>query len=72
MKTQTEYRSKALKHRVTMIVEFTKEIDILALDNKEAAEIAENRERKKVNSIFYKMGYSIGDVDIIDVKEING
>ena len=67
-KTTTDFKYKAEWYEVTMIQEFTRTVNILALDEEEAAEIAENRARLSKN--IARLGYSIGDVEVINAKEL--
>ena len=67
-KTSTEYKSKAIWFEVTMIQEFTRTVQILAVDKEEAGEIAENRARRA--RALARFGYSLGDVEVIDSTEL--
>ena len=65
--------SKTNKHlrdsyRVSMYVDFYKEMRVCAGSPEEAKELAEMRVRSRQTSL-YSSGYSLGDVEIIDVKE---
>ncbi len=65
--------SKTNKHlrdsyRVSMYVDFYKEMRVCAGSPEEAKELAEIRVRSRQTSL-YSSGYSLGDVEIIDVKE---
>ena len=67
-KTATEYKSKAGWFEVTMVQEFTRTVTVLAVDTEEAGEIAENRARRSRG--MTRLGYSLGDVDVIEAKEV--
>tara|TARA_R110000751_G_scaffold271059_1_gene370829 strand:- start:290 stop:535 length:246 start_codon:yes stop_codon:yes gene_type:complete len=67
-KTATEYKSKAVWFEVTMVQEFTRTVTVLAVDTEEAGEIAENRARRSRG--MTRLGYSLGDVDVIEAKEV--
>lgn len=67
--------SKTSKHlrdsfRVSMYVDFYKEMRVCAGSPEEAKELAEARVRSRQTSL-YSSGYSLGDVEIIAVKETN-
>tara|TARA_R100001377_G_scaffold35816_1_gene19821 strand:- start:328 stop:585 length:258 start_codon:yes stop_codon:yes gene_type:complete len=68
-KTTTDFKHKAEWYEVTMIQEFTRTVNILAIDEEEAAEIAESRAR--LSKSIARLGYSLGDVEVIDAKELN-
>ena len=52
------------KYKVGMMLEFYKEIEVLAADDEEAAQIAEARIRNRQKG-FIASGYSLGDIEII-------
>ena len=65
--------SKTNKHlrdsyRVSMYVDFYKEMRVCAGSPEEAKELAEIRVRSRQTSL-YSSGYSLGDVEIIGVEE---
>ena len=67
--------SKTNKHMrdsyiVSMYVDFYKEMRVCAGSPEEAKELAETRVRSRQTSL-YSSGYSLGDVEIIDVREID-
>jgi len=67
--------SKTNKHlrdsyRVSMYVDFYKEMRVCAGSPEEAKELAEIRVRSRQTSL-YSSGYSLGDVEIIGVEEID-
>ncbi len=67
--------SKTNKHlrdsyRVSMYLDFYKEMRVCAGSPEEAAQLAENRVRARQTSL-YSSGYSLGDVEIIKVEEKN-
>ena len=51
-----------------MAVEFFREVSIIAGSKEEAEVLAEKRLRRHQGSMIQK-GYSIGDVEIIEIKE---
>ena len=55
-------------YTVAMYVDFYKEMRVRAESPEEAAQLAENRVRARQTSL-YSSGYSLGDVEIIAVKE---
>jgi len=55
-------------YTVAMYVDFYKEMRVRAESPEEAAELAENRIRARQTSL-YSSGYSLGDVEVLDVKE---
>tara|TARA_R110000796_G_scaffold4943_2_gene18676 strand:- start:1352 stop:1621 length:270 start_codon:yes stop_codon:yes gene_type:complete len=67
-KTTTDFKDKAIWHEVTMVQEYTRTVQILAIDVTEANEIAKNRAR--VAKAIPRLGYSLGDVDIIETKHL--
>jgi|TARA_B100001063_G_C16560838_1_gene450881 hypothetical protein len=70
-KTMTQFHNgKTEKFRVGMVVEFYREIDVVAIDGEEAAEIAEARQRYK-QKVLADLGYIIGDVEILSTEKIN-
>jgi phosphoribosyl-ATP pyrophosphohydrolase len=67
--------SKTNKHlrdsyTVSMYVDFYKEMRVCAGSMEEAKELAEARVRSRQTSL-YSSGYSLGDVEIIGVEEID-
>lgn len=65
--------SKTNKHlrdsfKVSMFVDFYKEMRVCAGSMEEAKELAEARVRSRQTSL-YSSGYSLGDVEIIGVEE---
>jgi hypothetical protein len=68
-KTTTDFKEKASWHEVTMVQEYTRTIQVLAIDGEEAGEIAENRAR--LSKAIPRLGYSLGDVEIIEAKELS-
>lgn len=68
LKTSTAYKSKATNYEVTIIAEYTRVLNVVAVDEEEAKEIAENRTRAKT-AVMTRLGYSIGDVEAIDAQE---
>ena len=75
MTTKSRTISKTNKHlrdsfTVSMYVDFYKEMRVCAGSAEEAAQLAENRVRSRQTSL-YSSGYSLGDVEIIEVKETN-
>ena len=70
-KTMTQFPShRTQKFKVGMVVEFYREIDVVAIDEKEAAEIAEARQRYK-HKVLADLGYIIGDVEILSTEKID-
>lgn len=67
-KTTSDFRGRAKWYEVTMVEEYTRTVQILAIDVTEANEIAENRAR--VAKAIPRLGYSLGDVDIIETKHL--
>jgi len=67
-RTTTEYKDKATWHEVTMVQEFTRTVTVLAIDEQEASEIAENRSRRSRG--MARLGYSLGDIEVIESKEV--
>lgn len=65
-KTTSDFKHLAVWHEVTLVEEYTRTVKILALDEKEAGEIAENRAR--VSRSVPNLGYVLGDVEIIEAK----
>lgn len=55
-------------YTVAMYVDFYKEMRVRAESPEEAAQLAENRVRARQTSL-YSSGYSLGDVEIINVEE---
>lgn len=53
--------------RVSMIVEFAKTMKVSAYDQKEALELVDARLRNRQKAMT-AMGYSIGDIEILEVK----
>jgi len=74
-KTSTSYSKRRRKestadwYEVTMILEFTRTVQILADDKDEAGEIAENRARR--SRCVARLGYSLGDIEIIEAKPLS-
>ena len=68
LKTQTSRRAGAEIYEVTLVTEFSRVVNILASDEEEAAELAENRARSIVGGVLDRLGYNLGDVEIMDVK----
>ena len=68
LKTQTSRRAGAELYEVTLVTEFSRVVNILASDEEEAAELAENRARSRVGGVLDRLGYNLGDVEIMDVK----
>ena len=68
LKTTTGYKDKATWHEVTMVQEFTRTVVVLAIDEEEASEIAENRSRRSRGMV--RLGYSLGDIEVIEAKEV--
>ena len=67
-KTVTQFpRRKASRFKVGLVAEFYKEFDVIAIDAQEAAEIAENRQRRAYSSLKQR-GYVIGDIEVINVE----
>ena len=52
----------------SMYVDFYKEMRVRAESPEEAAELAENRIRARQTSL-YSSGYSLGDIEVLNVKE---
>ena len=67
-RTTTEYKDKATWYEVTMVQEFTRTVTVLAIDEQEAGEIAENRSRRSRG--MARLGYSLGDIEVIESKEV--
>jgi len=67
-RTTTEYKDKATWYEVTMVQEFTRTVTVLAIDEQEASEIAENRSRRSRG--MERLGYSLGDIEVIEAKEV--
>jgi hypothetical protein len=63
-----EYR-KGAPFRVGMIVEMYVERTIRALDAKQAAEIAINRQQAKTATL-QRNGYTVGDIEIMNAEEV--
>ena len=63
-----EYR-KGAPFRVGMIVEMYVERTIRALDAKQAAEIAINRQQAKTATLQHN-GYTVGDIEIMNAEEV--
>ena len=57
MKTTTEHKDKATWYEV-----------VLAIDEEEASDIAENRSRRSRG--MARLGYSLGDIEVIESKEV--
>ena len=55
-------------YTVSMYVDFYKEMRVRAESPEEAAQLAENRVRARQTSL-YSSGYSLGDVEIISVRD---
>ncbi len=55
-------------YTVAMYVDFYKEMRVRAESPEEAAELAENRIRARQTSL-YSSGYSLGDIEVLNVKE---
>lgn len=55
------------KFKVGMIVEFYREMDVVAVDKTEAGQLAEARIRSK-HKVLSDLGYTIGDVEVINVE----
>tara|TARA_R110000765_G_scaffold283699_1_gene380616 strand:- start:22 stop:294 length:273 start_codon:yes stop_codon:yes gene_type:complete len=68
-KTTTDFKEHAVWHEVTMVQEYTRTVQVLAIDEEEAGEIAGNRAR--LSKAIPRLGYSLGDVEIIEAKELN-
>ena len=68
MNTRTKHRHKASRFKVLVAVECIKEYDIVALDAKEASELAENRAIQK-SKLLKQRGFIIGDVETALVEE---
>jgi len=68
-KTTTGFKDKASWYEVTMVQEYTRTIQVLAINEEEAGELAENRAR--LSKAISRFGYSLGDVEIIEAKELN-
>ena len=68
-KTTTDFKNKAIWYEVTMVQEYTRTVQILALDKEEAGELAENRAR--LSKGIPRLGYSLGDVEIIEAKKLS-
>ena len=68
LKTTTAFKSKATNYEVTIIAEYTRLLNVVAVDEEEAKEIAENRTRAKT-AVMTRLGFSIGDVEAIDAQE---
>tara|TARA_R110000765_G_scaffold139268_1_gene239376 strand:+ start:470 stop:721 length:252 start_codon:yes stop_codon:yes gene_type:complete len=68
LKTQTSHRDCAEMYKVTVISEFTRVVNIRAIDEEEAAELAENRARSRIGGTLDRLGYSLGDVEIMSVE----
>ena len=68
LKTTTEYKDKATWYEVTMVQEFTRTVVVLAIDEEEASDIAENRSRRSRG--MARLGYSLGDIEVIESKEV--
>lgn len=60
-------KNKQKYYRVGLIVEFYKDQFVKAVDEEEAKELAENRLRRRT-SLMNSLGFSIGDLEIIDVE----
>lgn len=68
-KTVTDFhRGKTQKFTVGLIVEFYREMDVIAVDETEAGQLAEERLRSK-HKVLADLGYVIGDVEIINVNK---
>ena len=57
------------RYKVGMMLEFYKEITVSAVDEKEAARIAEARIRARQTNLL-KAGYSLGDIEPIEIEEV--
>ena len=73
MTTESNTISKSKKYlresyTVAMYVDFYKEMRVRAESPEEAAELAENRIRARQTSL-YSSGYSLGDIEVLNVKE---
>ena len=73
-KTKKEGLSKASRYhcnqyRVGMMLEYYKELTILAADEKEAQQLAEVRVRSRQVKML-NAGYSLGDIEIIMTEEM--
>jgi hypothetical protein len=55
-------------YKVSVVVEFYREMTVRAADSTEAMEIAEARIRAR-QSIMKKHGYSVGDIEVLEVEE---
>ena len=55
-------------YTVAMYVDFYKEMRVRAESPEEAAQLAENRIRARQTSL-YSSGYSLGDIEVLNVKE---
>lgn len=56
------------KYRVNFHVEFFRSLDVAALNEKEAIEIAEQRIIQKQKGMLMS-GYHLGDIELISVEE---
>jgi hypothetical protein len=68
-KTTTDFKDHAVWHEVTMVQEYTRTVQVLAIDEEEAGEIAGNRAR--VSRSVSNLGYVLGDVEVIEAKQLN-
>jgi hypothetical protein len=67
--TATTHYEYSTKYKVFMAVEFFREVSIVARSKEEAEVLAEKRLRRHQSSMATK-GYSIGDVEVIETKEV--
>ena len=61
-------KKKQKYYRVGLVVEFYKDQYVKAVNKEEAKELAENRLRRRTG-LMNSLGFSIGDLEIIDVEE---
>jgi hypothetical protein len=66
--TSKVHKCHRAKYRVSFHVEFFRSIDVAAVNEKEATEIAEQRIIQKQTGMLQN-GYSLGDIELISVKE---
>jgi len=69
LQTQTTYRAVAEMYSVTIVTEHSRVVNILAVDEEEAAMLAENRARSRVDGYLNNLGYSLGDVEVMSVEK---
>jgi hypothetical protein len=71
MKIQTKYhyKGKLPKFKVLVAVEVFKDYTLVAIDEEEALQIAEERARHR-SGVLTKRGYSLGDIEAISAEKV--